>query len=476
MALSRSAPVRQLTRLVLGIGEGTAPQEVARRDAALRRLLAMADILVAGSAMLVAVPLLGSDQLTLASLLVLPLVWLASRLMGLYDRDEIVLSKTTLNEAPKLFHLASLYALLMYIGQDFTVDGTLSGVQGLGLWGLFFVLSVVARSLVRRAGVVYAAPERCVIVGEPDDMARATDKLRHGWALNVEVVAQIRSSDLPSGAEARAALAAHVRTHDAHRVIVVNRDLANHDLLEIIRDMKAIGIKVSVQPGLMDVVGSAIEFEDIHGDVFLGLRRFGLTRAEWRTKRAMDLVVGSVLFVAAAPAFALIALAIKFDSPGPVFFRQERVGRDGRRFRIWKFRTMSVDAEARKAQLRDRNEAGGGLFKIADDPRVTRAGRLLRRSSLDELPQLLNVLRGEMSLVGPRPLVISEDERIEGWHRRRLHLTPGMTGMWQVLGSARIPLRDMVTLDYLYIVNWSIWRDLEILLRTVGFVLRGRGM
>ena len=140
-----------------------------------------------------------------------------------------------------------------------------------------------------------------------------------------------------------------------------------------------------------------------------------------------------------------------------------------------KLRTMVQDAERRKAELADRNEADG-LFKIADDPRITRVGGWLRRTSLDELPQLVNVLRGEMSLVGPRPLVLEDDQHVEGWYRRRLQLTPGMTGRWQVLGSARIPLHEMVKLDYLYVANWSLWGDVKILLRTIQFMVGRRGL
>jgi lipopolysaccharide/colanic/teichoic acid biosynthesis glycosyltransferase len=207
----------------------------------------------------------------------------------------------------------------------------------------------------------------------------------------------------------------------------------------------------------------------------LGLRRFGLTRSSWLVKRGFDLLGAAVLVVLAAPVLAVCAVAIRLESRGPILFRQTRVGRDGQRFQMRKFRTMVDGADQLKAQLRDRNEAQG-LFKIADDPRVTRVGRFLRRTSLDELPQLFNVLRGEMSLVGPRPLVVDEDSKVEGWHRRRLHLMPGMTGHWQILGSARIPLNEMVKIDYLYVANWSLWSDVKILLRTVPYLLRGRGM
>jgi lipopolysaccharide/colanic/teichoic acid biosynthesis glycosyltransferase len=176
-----------------------------------------------------------------------------------------------------------------------------------------------------------------------------------------------------------------------------------------------------------------------------------------------------------APLLAGICLAIKLDSSGPVLFRQRRVGRDGSSFEMLKFRTMVRGADGQKDGLRHLNEAAG-VFKIAEDPRMTRVGRLLRRTSLDELPQLANVLRGQMSLVGPRPLIVEEDRLIEGWRRRRLQLTPGMTGHWQVLGSARIPLEEMVRIDYLYVTNWSLWLDVKILLRTIPYVLSGKGL
>jgi lipopolysaccharide/colanic/teichoic acid biosynthesis glycosyltransferase len=193
-------------------------------------------------------------------------------------------------------------------------------------------------------------------------------------------------------------------------------------------------------------------------------------------KRAFDCAGASLGLLAVSPLMIAIAIAIKLDSRGPVFFRQLRVGRDEKHFGLFKFRTMVPDAEDLKPSLVDLNEAQEGLFKIAADPRVTRVGRFLRKTALDELPQLFNVLRGEMSLVGPRPLIVDEDRRIEGWHRRRLALHPGMTGHWQILGPASVSLREMVAIDYLYVANWSLWTDVKILLRTVPYVLCRRGL
>jgi lipopolysaccharide/colanic/teichoic acid biosynthesis glycosyltransferase len=203
----------------------------------------------------------------------------------------------------------------------------------------------------------------------------------------------------------------------------------------------------------------------------LGVRSFGLSRSSRLIKRAFDVVVASIGLVVISPILGAIALAISLDSKGPILFGQVRVGRDGKHFRMFKYRSMVADAEMQKDSLRALNEAGDGLFKLTHDPRVTRVGRFLRGTSLDELPQLFNVLRGEMSLVGPRPLVVDEDAQVLGLDRSRLHLTPGMTGPWQVLGS-RVPMQEMVGIDYLYVANWSLWLDIKILLRTVSHVAR----
>jgi lipopolysaccharide/colanic/teichoic acid biosynthesis glycosyltransferase len=188
----------------------------------------------------------------------------------------------------------------------------------------------------------------------------------------------------------------------------------------------------------------------------------------------MDLAGSAAALLLLGPLWLAIALAIKLDSRGPVFFVQRRIGRRGQEFRLFKFRTMHRDAEARRAALIEQSEDPHWL-KLAHDPRITRVGRFLRLTSLDELPQLLNVIRGEMSLVGPRPLIESEAQLVEGWGQARLDLTPGITGLWQVLGRTRIPFAEMVKLDYLYVTNWSLWGDIRLLLRTLPAVLSARG-
>jgi len=217
----------------------------------------------------------------------------------------------------------------------------------------------------------------------------------------------------------------------------------------------------------------------------LVLRRPQTGRTAYRSaKRCLDVAVSATALVLLSPVLGLAALLVRRSSPGPVLFRQTRVGLGGQPFTMLKFRTM-VDGCSDELhrdyvqRLLDPDQpapdAAGTVFKLENDPRLTSVGRVLRRTSVDELPQLVNVLRGQMSLVGPRPLVVEDDRRVEGWYRRRLHLTPGITGEWQVFGAARIPLREMVTIDYLYVSNWSLWADIKILLRTIPCVVGRRG-
>jgi exopolysaccharide biosynthesis polyprenyl glycosylphosphotransferase len=313
------------------------------------------------------------------------------------------------------------------------------------------------------------------VMGDPLSAEELRAKLDADSGVNVTVVGSVgleeREGQIPWSA-----LSLHrvIAEHDAHRVVIAPRHADSREVLDLVRTLSALGVRVSVFPRLLEVVGSSVEFDDVQGMPVLGIRRFGASRSSRLLKRGFDLLGAGAGLLLLSPLLALMAIAIKLDSPGPVLFRQRRVGRDDEEFQILKFRTMVDGADEKKAELLDRNEAQG-LFKIENDPRITPMGRLLRRASLDELPQLWNVIRGKMSLVGPRPLVCEEDQRVQGSDRQRLDLTPGITGPWQILGSSRIPLHEMVKIDYLYTANWSLWADAKLLLRTLPYVARLRG-
>ena len=454
------------------------PATVAKRRRQDERMLAYADLVSANVALWLCIAALGDDRLRITALLSLPLVVLVSKVHGLYDRDSLLIHKTTIDEAGQLFQLATLYTLVFWLLGGFMVEGSLGESQVLVLWASFFALSLLFRRLARAVAGSIATPERCLFVGDAASYERLRSKFEDD-ELKAEMVGRMSLQRTARRGRRNTQideLRELIAWSDAHRLIIEPQALPAEEMLDFVRAAKSSGVSVSLLPRVLDVVGSSVVFDDLGGMTLLGIPRFGLTSSSRRIKRAFDLIGAVAALVAVAPVLAIIAAVIKLDSRGPILFRQTRVGRDGRHFRICKFRTMCVDAEDRKDDLRAHNEAGDGLFKIADDPRITRVGRFLRKTALDELPQLLNVLRGDMSLVGPRPLVVDEDEQITGWDRRRLDLTPGMTGHWQIASSARVPLSEMVKIDYLYVANWSLWSDLKILLRTVPYMLSRRGM
>jgi exopolysaccharide biosynthesis polyprenyl glycosylphosphotransferase len=243
---------------------------------------------------------------------------------------------------------------------------------------------------------------------------------------------------------------------------------------DLVRAAIAVDLRISILPNIFDVLGPSVEIDDVEGMTVLGVNPVALTRSSQLLKRSMDVVVSLLALILLLPVMTATAVAVKLSSPGPIFYSQLRVGRGGRHFTIHKFRTMAVGAEQREKELRALSAHPAWLL-LENDPRVTPIGRALRRYSLDELPQLWNVLKGDMSLVGPRPMPPSVDALIQGWGRRRLDLTPGITGLWQVLGRTNIPFEEMVRLDYLYVTNWSLWQDLRLLIHTLPAVLTRRG-
>lgn len=462
--------------------EGKSPPAVLRRDTLYRRLLAAADVLSAGVAVVLAVAVFGDDVLKPLAIAPVLLIVLVGKVMGLYDRDENLLHKTTLDEAPTLFNVATLYTLLIVVAEPMLLNGNLGRDQIAGLWALLLLSLLLGRACSRYIVRVSTEPERVLVIGELSGAERARQKLETSHSIHATIVGRVpfETEQSPNGSVPvlgnLETLGRVLVEHDIHRALVAPGTSDSDEILDVIRLVKSLGVKVSVLPRLFEVVGSSVEFDDIEGILLLGVRSYGLTYSSRFLKRSVD-VAGSMLgLVLLGPLLLAISVAVKLTSPGPVLFRQKRIGREGREFEMLKFRTMVEGADRQKPDLFALNEADG-LFKIADDPRLTRVGRFLRRTFLDEIPQLVNVLRGEMSLVGPRPLVPDEDRRIEGWQRRRLTLNPGMTGLWQIFGgSSRVPLREMVKIDYMYAANWSLWLDVQILLRTFPSVVKQRGL
>jgi exopolysaccharide biosynthesis polyprenyl glycosylphosphotransferase len=471
--LAVEAPVRVLAPAHRAWRESEAQslRSLWRREALHRRMLCVSDALATTVALFAVLNLLGDDRTALAALLSAPLVVVLFKIAGLYDRDELRLVHSTLDEAPLLLQLTGLFALCATILQPIVLDGTLGGAQIAGLWIGSFAAILGGRVLARWMASRVSPRERCLVIGDQKRAERVIERLRSSSARAVVVASLPLEDEGVDGLIDPENIRQAVSQLRVHRIILVPTTTDTTDVTELIRAAKAVGVRVSVLPRMFEAVGTAVEFDDVNGMMMLGVRRFGLVRSSRLLKRGFDVVAGSLALLLVAPLMAAIAIAIRLDSKGPVFFRQPRVGRDGRHFGIFKFRSMVTDADEQKDRLRVLNEAGTGLFKISHDPRVTRVGGILRRTSLDELPQLINVVLGEMSLVGPRPLVIDEDALVVGLDRSRLHLTPGMTGPWQVLGT-RVPMQEMVGIDYLYVANWSLWLDMKILLRTVRHVVR----
>ena len=406
-------------------------------------------------------------------------------LYGNYSQDELRMGHSTADEVPGLVLLA---AATTWAGQlaDAVLGVTAPPVGKLALFFLALVvvattLRAFARMVVRR----WVMPtEATLVVGTGQIARRVVEKLAARPEYGIRVIGVVDDEPLAERILDAPYLGRTdeierlVCEHGVHRVILAFSRAGDSGGVELVRRCNQVGVQVDVVPRLYEVLGSKAQVHELDGLPLVSLHSPRLPRSARAVKRLLDLSLAATMITLLSPLFALIALRIKLEAPGPVFFRQERIGWRGRRFRIYKFRSMYIDADQRKhdfGALNKHAEDGPTMFKIREDPRVTPFGRTLRKWSLDELPQLINVVRGEMSLVGPRPLIIEEDRHIVGHGRRRLDLTPGLTGLWQVVGRSDIPFAEMVTLDYLYVTNWSLWGDLKLLARTLPAVTRRRG-
>jgi exopolysaccharide biosynthesis polyprenyl glycosylphosphotransferase len=344
------------------------------------------------------------------------------------------------------------------------------------LMGLFRAsYDTITGELMRAVGV----RRRAILVGDGEDLEhlrRALGSARGGIAY--DFVGAVGSA--PSGARVPMlgdldALPAILSEHTVDELIATTVGFEETELLEIVEQAHRRGVKVRVAASTAELLTHRAEYVPGQGVPLFELRPPMFAGTDWAVKRTFDLAVSTLVVVLGSPIWLLIAAAIKLDTRGPVLYRDRRVGLNEREFGMFKFRTMYVGADRQQEGLEAVNEATGALFKIRDDPRVTRIGRLLRRVSMDEIPNVLNVLRGEMSLVGPRPLPLRDFQQLEDWHRKRYLVLPGMTGLWQISGRSELTFDDLVRLDFYYLENWSIWLDISVLAKTVPAVLARRG-
>jgi exopolysaccharide biosynthesis polyprenyl glycosylphosphotransferase len=454
----------------------------------LRRLLLASDLISVSLALLIALVVVRHHDDVFAdwawSLLLMPAIALLLRAYGLYDRRLRRISHWVLDDLPPLFNVLVIAGILVWLYYRYLPPQRLVYDQVVVFGGVSALLVISTRGAVFRLWPRLVGPERVVFVGVDDAAAPAlVSKIRKHREYDLEPVGVIQTNGRPSTVELLPVLGRLGDPHVAGELerLGVNRVVVGHldgedrlQVADLLREGQKHGLEVSVLPQLFDLAGPSAELDEIEGLTVLTIHPPVLSRSSRMLKRGLDLAVSSFALLLMAPVLAVISLAVKLDSPGPALFRQTRIGKNGRRFTLHKFRTMTKDAEAQTAQLMAASHDPEWLL-IDDDPRITRVGRLLRRTSIDELPQLWNVLRGEMSLVGPRPLSETDDRSVQGWGRARLDLVPGLTGLWQVLGRTDIPFEEMVKLDTIYVTNWSLWGDVKLIVRTLPVLLTGRG-
>lgn len=378
--------------------------------------------------------------------------------------------------------IVALYAMGMpYLSREWAVLVWVFGFALVASGRL--LLRLVASRIVRRGGWLQRPT---LVVGSNVEAAEVVRILRSDPGSGLVPVGCLASSLkdklsfdycaplVPTLGTARSL--AQVVTEQGIDTVVIVASAFDYEVLQrMIRELRDLPISTKISSALSDVLSTRVLIREVSGIPLILLRGVSLSPAKVATKRAFDLVIGGLIVLLGMPLWAVIALLIKVTSNGPVFYRQERIGRNGKPFQMYKFRSMTVDAEDRLSELQVANQADGPLFKIREDPRVTSLGAWMRKFSVDEFPQLINVLRGEMSLVGPRPPLEIETLQYTEWEWRRLEAAPGMTGLWQVSGRSRLTFSEMVRLDVFYIDNWSVGLDLALIARTLPAVLLARG-
>ncbi|MBA3867340.1 MAG: sugar transferase [Solirubrobacterales bacterium] len=458
----------------------------AQRAVVLRRLLLSADL---GSAALSGIITAIVFSVSLPSALALTGALMAGSVLlafvfGLYSDRDLLTWASGLSDAPRAL-VAALLLAWPILGATALLKIGNPALVALAATFATAAFDSVGRALARGwAHRIAPLRQRTVIVGSGMVADRLADRLNRHTEFGLETIGLVdddvhtinAAQELPTLGSLDQ-LKRVLIDSKIDRVIIAFSRASHQQLLSCIRICRDQRVAVDIVPRLFELLDGAQSMNQIGGLPLLSIGAPPLTRASRIAKRGLDVAIATIILVVLSPLLIAVAIAIRIDSRGPVFFRQVRVGRGKTEFRLFKFRSMYSDAEERKRQFEEENESTDGvMFKIKRDPRITRVGRFLRRSSIDELPQLINVVRGEMSLVGPRPLILDESKHAaQNWHARRLDLRPGITGLWQVSGRSDLPFQEMVRFDYQYVSGWSIARDIEILLATIPVVLSGRG-
>jgi exopolysaccharide biosynthesis polyprenyl glycosylphosphotransferase len=445
-----------------------ASERLSWRDPLLRRMLALGDVVAAGAIVLVLEVSAGGFASIFVAAAAVPAALVLAKLVGLYDRDQRTLRHVTVDELPSiavwsLTMTAFEVVLFLTLSSRSLGGATVLIAVAVGTGASFF-----CRGTMRLVWRLWTPPERTVIVG--GQLAEAArHKLKLFADMHVELVEPREDLTLEELRDSPAWIAA------ADRVIVALDAIDKQLLGELVGVCRREKTKLSVIPPAQGMIGTAVQMNHVADLPMMEFHTWDISRSTLLLKRSLDLALGTLGLLVLAPLFVLIPLAIRLDSAGKVFFVQTRVGKDGRPFRMYKFRTMVRDAEERLGDLVSLDSLVRPMFKFTSDPRATRVGRFLRRTSLDELPQLVNVVKGDMSLVGPRPEQVELVERYDPRDRFRLLVKPGMTGPMQVFGRGNLTFEERLAIERDYIENLSLGRDLHILAMTVRAVLTGKG-
>jgi exopolysaccharide biosynthesis polyprenyl glycosylphosphotransferase len=466
---------------------------VRRRGWLVRRLLVVADLVGLLSAFALTQALLTDSSQPgewIALLAALP-VWLVmAKVYGLYDRDEERADHSTVDDLVGVFHLVTVGTWLLLLGGRLTGAAAPAFPKLAGFWILAIVLVSAGRATVRaaaRKSVLYV--QNMVIVGAGHIGQLVARKVLQHPEYGINVVGFVDDHPRERRAEVSAVpwlgptdrLVGLARRLDVDRVVVAFSEQSEIEQVAMIRSLRVLDVRVDIVPRLFDVVGPKIINHTIEALALIGLPPVRPSRSSMAVKRLLDIVGATLLLLVTAPLFAVIAVLIRRDSRGPVFFRQVRLGLDMREFTAFKFRTMSVNVDEsvhrdyiRQTMTTSATPGQNGIYKLERNE-VTRVGRWLRRTSLDELPQLINVLRGEMSLVGPRPCIPYETEHFQAYHFERFLVPQGLTGLWQVAARSHSTFGEALDMDVAYARAWSLGLDLRLLCRTPLEVLRRGG-